>query len=131
MLSAVVLSSILASAAEQDGLVQHDSAADVDRGRLIFNNLCRTCHTLKRGDHRLGPSLAGLIGRPVGSEPGYAFSASLIQSGLLWSPELLDNFVEDPDRVFPGNAMRPYSGLASERDRTDLIGFIRMQAAIE
>ena len=27
-----------------------------DEARLAFNNHCRTCHSLKEGDHRLGPS---------------------------------------------------------------------------
>jgi cytochrome c2 len=26
-------------------------------GQLTFNNVCRTCHTLKEGDNRLGPNL--------------------------------------------------------------------------
>jgi len=25
--------------------------------QLVFNNVCRTCHTLKQGDNRLGPNL--------------------------------------------------------------------------
>src|SRR5258708_5567543 len=28
-----------------------------------FNNACRTCHTIKDGDNRLGPNLYKIIGR--------------------------------------------------------------------
>jgi len=33
-----------------------------DPGRLAFNNNCRTCHSTKEGDNRLGPSLAHIVG---------------------------------------------------------------------
>jgi cytochrome c len=31
--------------------------ADTESGQLTFNNACRTCHTTKEGDNRLGPNL--------------------------------------------------------------------------
>jgi hypothetical protein len=31
--------------------------ADTEAGQLTFNNACRTCHTTKEGDNRLGPNL--------------------------------------------------------------------------
>jgi cytochrome c2 len=30
---------------------------DADAGQLLFNNACRTCHSMKEGDNRLGPNL--------------------------------------------------------------------------
>ena len=38
-----------------------------DDGQQAFNNSCRTCHTVKDGDNRLGPSLFGIVGRKAGS----------------------------------------------------------------
>ena len=37
--------------------------ADVAAGKLAFNNACRTCHTTKEGDNRLGPHLYKIVGR--------------------------------------------------------------------
>jgi cytochrome c len=34
-----------------------------ENGQAAFNNACRTGHMMKKGDNRLGPSLAGIIGR--------------------------------------------------------------------
>ena len=34
--------------------------------QMVFNNSCRTCHSMKEGDNRLGPSLAGVVGRKAG-----------------------------------------------------------------
>ena len=39
------------------------AGADAGSGQLIFNNACRTCHTTKEGDNRLGPNLHNIIGR--------------------------------------------------------------------
>jgi Cytochrome c len=41
--------------------------ADTEAGQLTFNNACRTCHTTKEGDNRLGPNLHNIIGRKAGS----------------------------------------------------------------
>ena len=36
---------------------QEPARAGAGSGQLIFNNACRTCHTTKEGDNRLGPNL--------------------------------------------------------------------------
>ena len=41
--------------------------ADTESGQQTFNNACRTCHTTKEGDNRLGPNLHNIIGRKAGS----------------------------------------------------------------
>jgi cytochrome c2 len=32
-------------------------------GKVAFNNACRTCHSFKPDDNRLGPTLHGIVGR--------------------------------------------------------------------
>ena len=44
-----------------------------DDGQTAFNNNCRTCHTMKEGDNRQGPSLAGVVGRKAGIAAGLQF----------------------------------------------------------
>jgi cytochrome c len=43
----------------------------------VFNNACRTCHTIKEGDNRLGPNLYKIIGRKAGSLPDYSYSGAM------------------------------------------------------
>ena len=50
-------------------------------GKTAFNNHCRTCHSVKQGDHRLGPSLYGVYGSEAGSIPGYRNSAQGFRIG--------------------------------------------------
>ena len=96
-----------------------------DDGQTAFNNNCRTCHTMKEGDHRQGPSLAGIVGREAGSAPGYDFSTSLRQSGIVWDDASLDQFIENPDQLVNGNTMKPYGGITDPALRKTIIAFLK------
>jgi cytochrome c len=99
-----------------------------DGGEALFNNACRTCHTLEAGDNRLGPTLHGVVGRQAGSLPGYNFSQALKRSGVVWDEANLDSFIEKPDALIPGNNMKPYTGMTSTEDRAAIIGYLAAQA---
>ena len=96
--------------------------ADAGPGQLIFNNACRTCHTTKEGDNRLGPNLHNIIGRKAGSLPNFGYSKG---ADFVWDKEKLGSFIAKPDEVVPGNNMKPYGGLASAEDRNKLIAFLQ------
>jgi len=91
----------------------------------VFNNACRTCHTIKEGDNRLGPNLHKIIGRKAGSLPDYNYSSAMKGAGFVWDEEKLEHFIANPDEVVPGHNMKPYGGLASTDDRTKVIAFLR------
>ena len=101
------------------------AGADAGLGQLIFNNACRTCHTTKEGDNRLGPNLHNIIGRKAGSLPNFGYSSAMKGADFVWDKEKLDGFIAKPDEVVPGNNMKPYGGLASAEDRTKLITFLQ------
>jgi cytochrome c len=92
--------------------------------QIAFNNTCRTCHTLKAGDNRLGPNLDKVIGRKAGSLPDYDYSSAMKNAGLTWDKATLDRFIADPEAVVPGNKMKPYGGLASPEERARIIAFL-------
>jgi cytochrome c len=79
----------------------------------VFNNACRTCHTIRKDDNRLGPSLYAITGRRAGSLPDYGYSSAMKDAGFVWDDDTLARFIARPDEVVPGNNMKPYSGLAS------------------
>ena len=99
------------------------SAAEQD-GQLAFNNVCRTCHTLREGDNRLGPNLYKIIGRKAGSLPNYSYSDAMKGADLVWDTATLDRYMSNPDQVVPGNNMKPYGGLASAEERAKIIAFL-------
>jgi cytochrome c len=101
------------------------AGADAGSGQLLFNNACRTCHTTKDGDNRLGPNLHDIVGRKAGSLPNYGYSSAMKGADFVWDKEKLDSFIAKPDEVVPGNNMKPYGGLASAEDRSKLIAFLQ------
>ena len=95
-------------------------------GQLTFNNHCRTCHSTKPDDNRLGPSLSGVFGRKAASVQGYAYSDAIKNSGLTWDEGTLDKFIANPDGVVPGNRMKPFTGISNQNERTLIINYLRM-----
>ena len=94
----------------------------------VFNNACRTCHTIREGDNRQGPNLHKVIGRKAGSLPDYSYSSAMKGADFVWDDEKLQHFIASPDEVVPGNNMKPYSGLGSTDDRTKIIAYLRSVA---
>src|SRR5262245_303607 len=77
---AVVVALVGAPALAQDAA----KATEREAGQLLFNNACRTCHTTKDGDNRLGPHLYGIIGRKAGSLTNYGYSAAMAGADIRW-----------------------------------------------
>ena len=98
--------------------------AQDDAGQIAFNNACRTCHTVREGDNRLGPSRSRVIGRKAGSLPNYNYSESMKKADLVWDKQNLDRFIANPDAVVSGNNMKPYGGIASADERAKIIAYL-------
>ena len=98
---------------------------DAATGQLVFNNACRTCHTTRKGDNRLGPHLNKIIGRKAGSLPDYGYSSAMKSADFVWDEAKLNRFIANPDDIVPGNNMKPYGGLASAEDRAKILTFLR------
>jgi cytochrome c len=94
-------------------------------GQVKFNNFCRTCHAVREGDNRLGPSLHGIVGRKAGSAEGYGnYSAAMKQSGIVWDEATLDRFLANPEAVVPNNNMKPFARLADAAVRKQIIDYL-------
>ena len=90
----------------------------------VFNNACRTCHSIREGDNRLGPNLFKIIGRRAGALPGYNYSSAMKDADFVWDEAKLTRFIANPDEIVPGNKMLPYGGLASAEDRKRVVAFL-------
>jgi cytochrome c len=116
-----VLTLLTWPAAAQDS----GKGANAGDGQLLFNNACRTCHTVEEGDNRLGPSLHGIVGRKAGALPNYGYSDSMKHADITWDEKTLDRFIASPDSVVAGNNMKPFGGVASAEDRAKIITYLR------
>ncbi|WP_198683274.1 c-type cytochrome [Peristeroidobacter agariperforans] len=106
------------------GMAMPTLAAEV--APAAFNNHCRTCHSVKEGDNRLGPSLHNIHGAKAGSSSTYAaYSQGLKSSGVVWDDATLDKFIENPEQLIPNNNMKPYKGIGDAAVRKQIIDFLR------
>jgi cytochrome c len=97
---------------------------DVASGQLIFNDACRTCHTTREGDNRLGHNLYEIAGRKAGSLQNYGYSSAMNGADFVWDEAKLDRFIANPEQTVPRNNMKPFSGLASADDRAKVVAFL-------
>ena len=88
--------------------------ANDEAAQQAFNNSCRTCHSVKEGDNRLGPNLSKIVGRKAGSLPDYNYSPSMKDAGFVWDKDKLTRFMVKPDEVVSGNKMQPYGGVSAD-----------------
>ena len=104
------------------------SEGDPSSGANVFSAQCSICHSVKEGKNKIGPSLAGIVGRPAGSVPTFAYSDAMKNSGVKWSKETLDSYLSNPRAMIPGIKM-PYQGLPDDKLRLDLIAYLSTQSA--
>lgn len=95
---------------------------DAAKGEATFA-ACKVCHAVEAGVNKIGPSLAGIVGRSAGTVAGYTYSAANKNSGITWSPEKLFQYLENPQRIVPGTKMT-YPGLPDEQKRADVIAYL-------
>ena len=95
-------------------------------GETLFKKNCAICHTVEAGKNKIGPSLAGVIGRKAGSVLGFAYSAANKSSGDVWNAQTLDTYLADPRKFMPGTKM-VFAGLKNPDDREALIEYLKEQ----
>jgi len=128
-LAASVLLALAGSGAEaaeaapkSAGTAKAAAAGDSVRGKTVFVR-CIACHTVAAGQNRLGPSLAGVVGRRAAAVPGFRYSPAMQNSRLLWTRENLDRYIAAPAAVVKGTFMT-FQGVPDARDRADLIAYL-------
>ncbi|MBQ2262185.1 MAG: hypothetical protein II336_12535 [Loktanella sp.] len=105
---------------------------DGSRGAEIWQS-CAVCHALTPDDDsRAGPSLHGVLGRPIAAQPGYDYSAALRDMDIIWDEQsVADLFKYGPEAYTPGSRM-PEQRISAEADRAALVAFLaRATAAID
>ena len=99
------------------------AAEAADKGDQMFHRYCFICHDTTPGKNKLGPSLAGVIGRKAGSEPGFAYSPAMKGAGFTWDEQALDQYLTDPRAKVPGNKMM-FIGVKSADERHAIIEYL-------
>lgn len=80
---------------------------DAAKGKTLFSR-CTACHATGN-QNKVGPGLAGIVGRPAARVPGFRYSKAMMGSGLTWTEEKLDTYLGGLRRRFPGRRWRSRS----------------------
>jgi len=89
---------------------------------------CVGCHTFGEGGPMLsGPNLYGIVGEKAGTRAGFAYSSAMRDSGIVWTPQALDAFLQAPAKFMPGNRMAFFGEVDAAR-RAAVIEYMQAQA---
>ena len=99
------------------------ATADAAAGEQVFKK-CTACHNADQGGaNALGPSLYGVMGNPVASHPGFAFTDALKGKGGSWDWDTMSAWLASPKKFAPGTKMT-FAGLSNPQDRANVIAFL-------
>ncbi len=102
--------------------------ADATKGAQVFQK-CTACHNAAAGGAAgIGPNLYHVVGRPVASAPGFAYSD--VVKGLKgnWDFDRLNTWLTAPGTMAPGTKMT-FAGIDSEQDRANVILYLNQQGS--
>ena len=119
---AATLSVVLVSAAATQAAAQ---SGDATRGERLFNQQCKTCHTVEKdGRNGVGPNLFGIFGSKAGAVQGFSFSEAMQKSGIVWDDKTMAEYLKDPKTRVPDGKM-VYAGLKQQAQLDDMIAYLR------
>jgi len=106
-------------------------AGDAAKGAVVFKR-CIACHTATEALNKVGPSLQGVVGRPVATAKNFRYSRSMLAfaEGKTWTEADLASFIANPKQMIPGNAMA-FFGLKQPEDVADLVAYLKDPAAAQ
>jgi cytochrome c len=90
-------------------------------GQQVFAR-CAACHSTRPGENKIGPSLAGVVGRKSGTEPGYDYSPALKAANISWDEHSLDKFLANPAADVHGTKM--FITVPNAADRRNVIAYL-------
>lgn len=93
---------------------------DAARGAALYQARCTACHAVD--SNKTGPAHRGVMGRRVGSLPGYQYSDELARSRLRWTPQTLNVWLRDPEELVAGQRMG--FQVDDTQERADLIAYL-------
>ena len=115
---------ILAGSSLLAGPVQADG--DVAKGEKTFKK-CMACHTATEKTNKMGPTLMGVVGRPIASVENYQYSDGMKEyaaSAKTWDEQHLNVYLENPKATVPKTKM-VFPGLKKTDERADLIAYLK------
>jgi cytochrome c len=97
------------------------AAGDPMAGQHVFAE-CAACHSTMPGENKIGPSLAGVVGRKSGTAAGYNYSPAMRSANITWDDATLDKFLASPAGLVHGTKM--FISVPNSTDRQNVIAYL-------
>ena len=111
-------------AAPEEPLPALLAKADPAKGKSD-TKACQACHNFEKGaPAKVGPPLYGVVGRPVASVEGFAYSDDLKKMGGDWTYEKIFDFIKNPKGMEPGTKMS-FPGEPDAKKRADILAYLQ------
>ena len=100
--------------------------ADAD-GAKLFKKKCGTCHAFDK--HKVGPSLAGIVGKKAGSTDFKRYKAFKGGSDIVWDDKNLDAWITNQKDFLKDKGIKKKTGMSAkvkkEKDRKAIIAYLK------
>lgn len=97
---------------------------ELERGQALYELQCMKCHSVST--NYVGPRHQNVVGRRAGSVPDFVYSAALKQAKVVWTEDMLDRWLSNPEALIPGQEMDVR--VRSAEERRLLIVYLRSQS---
>ncbi len=98
--------------------------ANLEAGEKFVAKNCSACHSFELPiKNKVGPSLATIMNRKVGSLESYKYSKTLKENSLSWSSKNLYLFLENPKGWASGTKMS-YRGISKQADLINVLKYL-------
>ena len=119
-----ILTLVLAAALSLPGAVALAGEGDAEAGKKVYKK-CKACHALEEGKNKVGPHLAGIMGREAGMVEGFKYSKAMKEAEpFVWDEANMDAFLTKPKAFMKGTKMS-FAGLKKEKQRVDVIAYLK------
>jgi len=105
------------------------AAGDPVAGAKTFK-VCSACHIATEAKNKVGPTLQGVVGRPVASIADYKYSKAMTDfgQGKVWDEAQLTEYLKSPKTVVKGTKMA-FAGLKKDDEIANVIAYLKDPAA--
>jgi cytochrome c len=117
MAAAIFLLFVIAVFSQSRGAV----GTDPGFGKDLFGRRCSGCHATD--SNMEGPRLRGVVGRKAGTVAGFSYSDAIRNSGITWTEDLLNKWLQNPEALVKDNDME--FRVANADERAALVAYLK------
>jgi cytochrome c2 len=100
---------------------------DAKKGKKVFKK-CKSCHSMEVDKHKIGPSLAGIMGSKAGTANGFKKYKALKGADFSWDEENISEFVQNQKKFLKSKGQSTKIAMRVKikaKDVNDLIAYLK------